>query len=378
MKRPSVAVITGFTRCAELLERSFAPVAALRRDGLLDRAIYVTWDTPDIDPYVAPTSAFAAIEVLRVPPPRPTGSAAERGFIYQTRNLEEALNRVDDRALVLKMRPDFVADPNFLHDKIRNFDGLCGKGTLTPPGNVAVPSSPFEAKIWLPWADANQPFFYEDAAFLGLKGDLAKLARTRAESYLGVLAHKECGWFAHVLRFAPAFLAGLPMFKRYLQEFRCYPVDMDYRRTLLPVLSKEPFFWHLLIAHAWVLSSSFHIDAGKQGQLALYPNTCNPNADWDDFASLRATPPYDKVEEWRSVLRPGEMMSVLSNVYGRMVDDRWARSLFEAPRDMPLESVRDVLKSLVHYRRGALAEAEASFFKTLFETHDRHWTARAA
>ena len=64
-------------------------------------------------------------------------------------------------------------------------------------------------KIWIPWADANAPFFYEDAAFIGLKRDVKLLADRKAEDRLGILAEKQYGWFAHVIRFALPFFPAM-------------------------------------------------------------------------------------------------------------------------------------------------------------------------
>ena len=39
MKRPTIALVTGFTRNEELCRRSFVPLRALRRRGILDRIL---------------------------------------------------------------------------------------------------------------------------------------------------------------------------------------------------------------------------------------------------------------------------------------------------------------------------------------------------
>lgn len=82
------------------------------------------------------------------------------------------------------------------------------------------------------------------------------------------------------------------MFERYLREFRYLPNNAEYRSVLLAALMNDPFHWHLLIAHAYILATSFHVDCGEPGDLAFYANISNANADWSSLRTLTVNPPY--------------------------------------------------------------------------------------
>ena len=229
----------------------------------------------------------------------------------------------------------------------------------------------------MPWADANEPFFYEDAAYLGLKCDVAKLVTPHIGDKLSVLdtIANTHGPFAHVIRFGSVFSSDYPMFARYLREYKYFTNDMDYRRALIPALMKESYFWTLVIVHAWILANSFHVDAGRAGQLKLYANLSNENADWSSLASLRINPPFDNVEAWRNSVKPGNLISGAARLYGRLMDDTWQHSLFNLPG--PMDVARDkllaALKCVSLYGKRAVTDQETSFYRTLSATHRQYF-----
>src|SRR5580658_6487556 len=117
MSRPAIAIVTGFTKNPQLPLLSLAPLRALKQKGVIQRIIAVTWDKPEIDSFVAPLAAMDDVELIRVPEPHTTGGPYQTGVVYQIRNLEAALRCVPDpNALILKIRPDFIADLDFLED----------------------------------------------------------------------------------------------------------------------------------------------------------------------------------------------------------------------------------------------------------------------
>ena len=379
--RPTVAVVTGFTKCPQLAALSLAPIAALKRKGVIDRIVALTWDTPAIDAFVAPIAAIPEVELIRVPQPELSGGPYRTGIMYQIRNLEAALRQVpEDDALIVKLRPDFVADETFLGNKIAGFASLCAPSDLGERFGAAMPRSPFAMKIWLPWADANQPFFCEDGAFMGLKRDVAKLADRGAHKYLDVLSGKPWGWFAHILRFVLPFLPNYPIFRSYLRNFRYFPNDIDYRQTLLPEILNDAFFIHLLVAHAWILATSFHVDCGAPGDLLLYTNTSNEGADWSRPETLKVNTPYNDVATWRAGEKPGGLFPGASRLYGRLMDDEWQHALFTTPalRDLSPDNVRGILHNVTQYRKGVLADAEAAFLLRLSGAYRARWERSAA
>jgi hypothetical protein len=360
-----------------------APLRELKKRGTVERILYVTWNTREIDSYVAPLAQMPDVDLMRVDQPDVKGTRYQKGVIYQVRNLEAALEYVaGDDTLVLKTRPDFVADVDFLNDKLENFGEYCAPSVFTIGDELKLPASPFRAKLWIPWADANQPFFYEDAAFAGLRCDVAKLVVPHISDKLSVLdtPHNIYGPFAHVVRFCAPFRADYPMFGRYLRDYKYFTNDMAYRKALVPALTKEPWFWTLVIVHAWILSNSFHVDSGTDGDLRLYANLSNENADWSSLASLRINPPFDNIESWRKTAKLRSLLSGAARLYGRLMDDRWQHSLFDlpGPTDIARDKIVTALDCVRLYGKRAVTEQEDSFYRTLANTHRNYFSRRAA
>ena len=151
MKRPADAIVTGFTRNAELSRHSFAPLLQLKQEGLIRNVHYVTWSGAGIDSFVAPVAALPGVSVKRVPMPAAYGNLRQKTVSYQVGNLEAALNLIpDDDALVLKLRPDFVIDTNFLRVKLVNFDQLSLINDEAHAFGVKLPRVPFARKVMDP------------------------------------------------------------------------------------------------------------------------------------------------------------------------------------------------------------------------------------
>lgn len=383
MARSAVAIVTGFTKNPELLQQSLAPLRELRRRSAIRRILCVTWSTSEIDAHVAPITAMPDVELIRVAQPGAKGTRYQKGVVYQVRNLEAALEHVpEDDVLILKTRPDFVADADFLHNKLRNFDSLCALSGFPAGAGLDLPPSPFQAKVWIPWADANQPFFYEDATFLGLKSDIAQLVTPHVGDKLSALdtATNTHGPFAHVVRYGTLFRSDYPMFGRYLREYKYFTNDMAYRQVLVPALMKESYFWTLVIVHAWILANSFHVDAGRAGQLRFYANNYNESSDWSSLTSLRINPPFNSVEQWRQSTKAGALVPAVARLYGRLMDDSWQHALFSpyGPTDIARDKVLTALKCVSLYRKSVLAQQESSFYRVLSHMYRQHFTRLAA
>lgn len=372
MIRATDAIVTGFTKNVELCRRAFAPLLELCQQGVIRNIHYVTWDSEALDEFVAPVSQLG-VAIARVPQPDASGNPNQRGIVYQTHNLEAALAQIaDPDMLVVKLRPDFIFRTEFLKNKLRDFDTLCAPAAKKHAWGVAMPRSPFSHKIWLPWADANQPFFYEDAAYIGLKRDLEKLVTPDVEKRTALLADMNCGSLAHVLRYIDAFIPHFPIFKRYVENYGAFVNDIEYRKKLVPLLLQDGFFWHLIVAHSWILHTSFHIDCGEPGDLRFFPNTVN--TEWDDVEKLKLTPPYDHIAMWREGTKAGtEAMPAVMRVYGRLMDDAWPRSLFAAKvADLPDGMIGRLARGVALYHTGCLKELEGAFYEKLSALHRQH------
>ncbi len=379
MAPPTDAVITGFAHSRTLAEQSLASVRQLRQEGLLRRVACVTWDTPETDTYAGWIEDLGDVELARVRPPAVGGTLNQRGVVFQVETLRAALTLVangDD--LVLKLRPDFVADAAFLRSKIQSFDAWSALPARSVFG-VTMPKPVLGRKIWLPWADSNRPFFYEDAAFLGRKRDLQRLVTRLTAHDVQTLGDDTCKSFAHVVRYARPFLGDYPLFARVLRDYRFFVDDFDYRQKLVPYLLNDGFFWHVLMAHAWILHSHFHVDAGQQGELRFYANTVNRQADWSNLATLNVANPYDDLEMWRAGTGAGEATGSVQRAYGRLVDDAWQHALFtkQLP-DFPRNTLVRLLENIADCGDGRLNKIEGDFYRGLTELHRAYFRANVA
>lgn len=364
----TTAVVTGFTVHQPLMRRSFAPLISLRRAGVIDRLLYVTWDNPAIDGHVAPALEWPDVELVRVPQPPTRGTAGQRGFVYQSRNLAAALNLINDPdELVLKLRPDFLADETFLAAKIASFERWGRAPDFSRRIPVAMPPSPLKARVWVPWADASAPFFQEDAAFMGLACDLACFTHPIADEMVHYCGDAASVNFAHVLRFIIPFLDDYPVFRRYLRDFNLFRMELNYRRSSVPLSAADPFFWHLAVANAWVLINNFHVDCGDQGQLHLVVSSTAHAGLGKPVEELLDHVVYKDVAAWRKLEEPGTFLPLLSRVGGRLVDDDWQQRLFSGPVEQgyTYENLLAILDNLMRYNTGLLSGLEENYYAAL-------------
>jgi hypothetical protein len=367
--RSAVAVVVGFTKRERLLPKSFAPLRALRAAGVLDRILYVTWDKPDLDPWVADAAAMNDVELIRIPEPTVEGLPHQKKHFYQTHNIAEALKLVDgDDTLVLKTRPDVVFDANFIASKIRAFDFLCAPKNPGERIRVKMPRSPFAMKVWMPWADSNQPFFFEDGIFAGLKRDLVKLAVPESDRIVRDYGDADSAWIVHIGRYLAPFLKSYPIFNGYLQNYRVFIQENNYRRRQMSAVHQDPFFWHLVLANAWILAENFHVDCGYPGQITFLP----PEGAGDAFAGkpiaqIPSRMPYTSIEMWRTGQKPGSLSMSIARIFGRLMDDSWQHALFAAPlADLTPDNLAGTLERIATYRAGSvLAEVEAAYYAAL-------------
>lgn len=372
MRRPVVAIVTGFTRARLLMERSMETLLRLRRDGVIDRILYVTWDRPDIDVHLEPLASMPEVDLARVPQPDLRGSHFENSIVYQIRNLEAALALVpEDEALVLKTRPDFIIAEPFLRAKIEAFDTLCAPPDYAETLGLFAPPRQFARKMWVPWSFGSIPFFNDDAVFMGMKGDVAKLADRRAEPLLAPLDDYDRLILTHVGRFVAPFWDAYPIFRNYVRNIHCFLHHEEFRRSLLLASIGQPFFWRLIIAHAWVLATHFHVDAGKPGDLLFFSNHFNPKADWNDPATWRVEPPYNDVEEWRGGQHPGQLVPCVRRMFSRLTDDWWQHALFAppGPSDFALANIAGVLADIFAYDPDRQDEEETAFYAAINAVH---------
>lgn len=377
----ATAIVTGFTVHAPLMHASLSPLIALRRAGTLKRIVYVTWDNREYDEYVAPAEALREVEVVRVPRPDVAASDYKAGFLFQNRNLSHALSLISDPdELVVKLRPDFIFDRTFLAEKIATFPKWGPSPDFSHYIPVDMPPTPFSARIWVPWATANMLFYMEDAAFIGSRRDLEALATPQSELLISEYASEETPLMAHTLRFIIPFLEGYSLFRAALAHFRLFAMGTEYRKAFLQAALSDPFFWHLLLAQAWILATSFHIDCGRQGQLRFVQSSTARECLERSVHEIPDNVLYADVESWRQMERPGTMMPLLMQLCGRLVDDGWLHALFSAPVESGFapETLRHILNNIRLYETGLLSELESTFYEAAEKLYRDHIVCRVS
>jgi hypothetical protein len=373
------AVVLGFTKAAALPALSFAPLRRLRQEGHLRTIHYVTWDSPELDAFVAPVTQMDDVQITRVRQPLVKGTPPQKTLLYQTHNLDVALSLIAEKdTIVLKLRPDFVANVDFLRDKIANFERYCGTVPSSVYG-IEMPKPVLRKKVWMPWADSNQFFFYEDAALLGQKSDVARLRAHITRADLETLEMVLCEHYYHIARYARVFLPSYPIFHGYLKNFQYLTNWPPYRVEMIGHTINGPFFLFLLIAHAWILHSQFHIDCGAQDTLRFYPNLRNTTTDWSNPKEWRLALPYDKIAFWRSSEEPGLLFPNIKRVFGRLVSDDWQKALFtRGIPDLPMETLLGLLTHVSKHGDGRLKNLERDFYLDLQGFYRSYMTTYAS
>jgi hypothetical protein len=368
--RPVDVIVTGFTPSTVLMEKSLASLRQLHQEGVVRSIHYVAWDSADIDPYLAPLAEMPEVSLTRVPQPEAHGISQQRNLVYQIENLAAALRLLpQDDSLVLKWRPDLVASHAFLRDKIASFETWSAVPENVWFG-VAMPPRQFQNKIWVPWADSNSPFFFEDAAFFGARRDVESLVTPLTPDDMAILDDVACRWYVHVVRYAKIFAPRYPLFEKYLKLFRFFPMEYDHRTEIVPHIIESGFGWHLLIANAWILYSQFHVDIGAPGDLSFYANAINRDADWSRLETLKVTFPYCNSAAWRDGTEAGAAAPSVSRAFGRIMDDAWQTAIFtDGVSDLPRDMLVALMENIARFRDGRLTRIEAEFYQGAERIH---------
>lgn len=373
MSQVADAIVLGFSKAPALVEQSFAAVRQLRQEGHLRDIHYVTWDSPEIDPFVAAIEQMPDVKITRVPQPVVEGTPPQKTIRYQIHNLDVALSLIKESdTVVLKTRTDFVPNIDFLRDKIVNFERYCGNVPLSAWG-VTMPTPALRKKVWIPWADSNQFFFFEDAALIGLKSDLVKLNLPVTQGDLHTLEQPLCEHYYHVARYARTFVPSYPMIDAYLKHYRYLTNYPQYRLEMIAHVMNGPYFLFLVIAHAWILHSQFHVDCGAQGTLRFYPNLRNIKTDWSAPSQWILALPYDDVARWTGTEEPGMFYPNIKRVYGRQLTDRWQKALFtQLLPDLPYNTLVGILQVIARHGDGCMRELESEFYTDLKNFYRRY------
>lgn len=363
MRRSVVALINGYSRFPELYDVGIAQLLKLRGRGLIDRIVYVTWDSPRLDDRLRPLAKMPDVELVRIPEPDLPDVPLQTRVAAQIRNLESSLALVADDALVLKTRPDFIfGNEDFLAHKIENFETLCAPSDLPERLGLSAPPCTFERKIWIPWANAAEPLLIGDTFYLGLKQDLAKLADRAAERYLTVLKDGRCDRMSHIARPLALFEPHYPILKRYGENIRTFISTIAYRDNFSRLCRQQPFFRYLALINAWILTTHFHVDGGNAADLIFFPERTNPRV--MNWQNLKTDALFASFEAARSRMTPGSFNVCCQYPLATLASDDWARALFTADvvDDCPHAALLRQLGDAIAYDRGQLGANEDAFY----------------
>lgn len=366
MKRDVVALVNGYTRIDFLNRISFSYLKKLREQRIIDRIVYVTWDSPRLDEFLEPIAEMPEVEMIRVPEPEITGAPLAKSVIYQIRNFEASLPYLgDDDTLVLKTRPDFIfINEEFIKSKILNFDTLCARSTVAKRLKIKTLPPVFKRKIWIPWASTTEPMFYNDAVYLGLKCDIAKLADRNAERFLDKLWDSRFARMNHMCRALNIFYPDYPILHRFVDNGICFGSAPTYRDRFTTLCARNPFFLRLLVLHAWLLETHFHVDGGMTADMAFCANHTNAYRQLTSIKDLQFEPPLNSIETWRKNTPPGSLKACFKHSMSYLADDNWQHALFTSRKlaDATHDDIMEYLGDAIAYDHEKLGLMEDAFY----------------
>lgn len=378
MKRNVVALVNGYAKVADLYALSFAQLRKLREQGVIDRIVYVTWDSPRIDACLRPLESMPDVEVVRIPEPKLHGAPLQNGVTYQIQNFEASLALVeDDETLVLKTRPDFIfTNEEFLKRKILDFDTLCAPSDLPAQLGIDCPAPCFGRKVWVPWANASEPLFLCDVSYLGRKGDLVKLADHAAERYLPILSDGRCDRITHIARALNIFEPHYPILRRYGESIRVFISTPEYRDYFAFLCARQPFFRYLALINAWILATHFHVDCGHASDLMFFSNRTNQTKPAQNLRDLTFETLYTSADLYRRNMTPGSLAVATRYSIATLTGDAWQHALFTHDRvdSYTHEEIRTQLQQAITYDPAAIGECEDAFYRAA-EAHYQTYIA---
>lgn len=327
---PVSCIIVGLIRSDALIEQSLRMLDRLRSEGLIARIVISTWNEELRDnPSVSIFANTYNCDVVSRPDPgtgHGPGSELTSSMAPQTLGLRQALMTMNDDDIVLKIRPDVVLNETFLRNLL-----ISSQTTAFD----AAPGSPFQKRIWVPWADLIYPFLIADEVFLGRCGDLKLLATDYYLQYsAGRAAHRHAET-CHVLRYVAPFESGVfaDFFKNWVYLQYELPVLEGGWTEYFTVKFRTPMWWVMIAKYASILCDNFLIAGGRPGDIVFYrrsgdrsnrsapreichfypgtmiPFPIRPNAFIENITSIRARVLILNDMEWLKNLRYGNIQS---------------------------------------------------------------------
>lgn len=255
-----VAAVCGQVRDPEIFQAALAPLLGLRARKALDTIFVSTWREdveahPGLPAWLAAHGIVLEVSVL---PPR---LEVPGNVFQQMLTLGRVLDRVDDDAVVLRMRGDAVATEDAI-------EALFVTNRRLPLAVRLGSSEPvFSERVWAPFFIARLPFFVGDQMFLGRARDLRRLTNYELETEAYGITSRPC-------EVSPRYSSGsAPEIRRYLTPFlHRFPLLREYAfvwpkhcngTQLMPAVSAynlaSPIFLEYVALHLWAVNTYFRI-----------------------------------------------------------------------------------------------------------------------
>jgi hypothetical protein len=223
----NAVVFTGLPRMPERFKRSITEMQELKRRGLIDYLLFVTWCGR-----LEGKSKFneilndAEVEVIEKEE-SPIGGVGS--VWHQMRALDYGLRALPSDCRVLKTRSDTHIEQPFLEQLL--------SGDIeyihTPAG-----SDVFRERIWTPFANIRDPFYIGDYCFYGHKNDMERLVHYDIRYH--ILFDLPRGGTPEERRFIHPYLLDYPFLESYMK----YDRSGEYvdRRALLESRLNSPVY----------------------------------------------------------------------------------------------------------------------------------------
>lgn len=369
---PQTAVVCcGLLRDVRILLAALHPALQLMQAGTIDRVIWSTWEgEPDKLPEGAAYLERMGIEVIQG---RFPDQLAVHGNVFQQMLvMDQALDRLDDDALVLKTRTDVVFSDTAALSALLAAD--LSPGPELQPDGTATPRI-FQQKIWVPFFYPAFPFFIGEQIFMGRAGDLRLLNDYNlfTEAYRITSrpneggAHFTSGAAPEIRRYMAPFLPHYPVLREYqfVWPKHCYGTRL--LRDVMAFNYGSSFYQEYLALSLFLVHRHFRVGgiAEAHGKATLLRSqgdaiTINMQLIQNDTAS-------DLLADRLAFPPPG--MTYLPPSYG----DRWLGDVLQGTTD-PLAGpmVQQPLHRALHAVRDAgRRQAFEAYRQQLWQTADQ-------
>ncbi len=281
-KKKVDVIFTGLVRAPEKFKKSIADMVKLRKEGLINKIIFSTWDyeaekNSEIISFLGKNNVI----VIATKEPEDRGI----GNIWcQMKSLDVGLSKIDEDRFVLKNRTDIYINPNFLRELFNKKESLLKINRNLPNGNI------FKYKVWVHYYELKTPFHMGEECFFGHHHDI-KLLVNYDKSYDE--KYKVGDAISHIRKFIHPFLNNYPILYDYLKTYskdsflKTLAIKFSHKifevrgfKIARKISAKNKFnnlekklkddkFINILATYYSILHSHFHIDGSSFKNLVI-------------------------------------------------------------------------------------------------------------